>query len=311
MKFPFVVGCAILLSTVSAFATTFLSKHGEFCLLAATSACYQISSLCFNSNIRKNESIFDTYSFGKQQLTNNRSVTRYNVVLQEGLRSGGQTLNDNVPRLKPIGNNYNLILSRTSIRQILQFTALFFSAYLYITSFMKTKNLVFDSRIIQQMIPPYMMISLSFGTKLLLPLLASSCCMIQLLMNIIAGGCAGFNTSLGPYRPFSLSLLIFLTIIRFPYVPIWIHAIRWFVSLMPEMVHFYNYSKQSKYMSNAISSLVSTAVKDGDYQLYNKNSRTYSPNDVSSSDNNNHHIVTTKFKIPSMGCVACINKLIQ
>ncbi|KAJ8609889.1 hypothetical protein CTAYLR_007505 [Chrysophaeum taylorii] len=41
-----------------------------------------------------------------------------------------------------------------------------------------------------------------------LSLLASSCCLVQLVLNVFSVGCAGFNTYLGPTRPFFLALTI-------------------------------------------------------------------------------------------------------
>ena len=38
-------------------------------------------------------------------------------------------------------------------------------------------------------------------------LLASSCCIVQLVLNFFSIGCAGFNTMLQPYRPIILSLV--------------------------------------------------------------------------------------------------------
>ena len=44
----------------------------------------------------------------------------------------------------------------------------------------------------------------------LLGLLSSSCCALQLLLNAFSFGCAGFNTYLGPLRPFLMALTFFL-----------------------------------------------------------------------------------------------------
>eukprot|EP00629_Pelagomonadales_sp_RCC1024_P016003 CAMPEP_0119267186 /NCGR_PEP_ID=MMETSP1329-20130426/5428_1 /TAXON_ID=114041 /ORGANISM="Genus nov. species nov., Strain RCC1024" /LENGTH=176 /DNA_ID=CAMNT_0007267101 /DNA_START=121 /DNA_END=647 /DNA_ORIENTATION=- len=41
-----------------------------------------------------------------------------------------------------------------------------------------------------------------------LSLLSSSCCVVQLALNLASVGCAGFNTWLGPTRPFFLALAI-------------------------------------------------------------------------------------------------------
>jgi copper chaperone CopZ len=43
-----------------------------------------------------------------------------------------------------------------------------------------------------------------YGAALAGGLLASSCCVVQLVLNIFSIGCAGFNTILGPYRWFFL-----------------------------------------------------------------------------------------------------------
>jgi copper chaperone CopZ len=40
-----------------------------------------------------------------------------------------------------------------------------------------------------------------------LGLLSSSCCALQLLLNLASVGCAGFNTYLGPLRPWTLALV--------------------------------------------------------------------------------------------------------
>lgn len=43
-----------------------------------------------------------------------------------------------------------------------------------------------------------------------LGLLSSSCCALQLFLNLFSVGCAGFNTVLGPVRPYALALTVML-----------------------------------------------------------------------------------------------------
>jgi hypothetical protein len=43
-----------------------------------------------------------------------------------------------------------------------------------------------------------------------LGLLSSSCCVLQLLLNVFSLGCAGFNTWLGPLRPLMLAITVSL-----------------------------------------------------------------------------------------------------
>lgn len=115
----------------------------------------------------------------------------------------------------------------------------------------------------------------------LLPLLSSSCCAIQLLLNVLAGGvgCVGFNSVLGPLRPYFLSLLIVTSASSSralaPFV------LNWCVALMPEIVYFANQSRVS-------------------YQ------------ERASDDSSLHHWMyeaTIHLKIKDMGCAACVNKI--
>jgi copper chaperone CopZ len=137
--------------------------------------------------------------------------------------------------------------------------------------------------------------SLPFGFILqlvILPLLSSACCGIQLLINALvgAGGCAGFNKYLGPLRPYFLALLFFATATSVPYhqsrtvLISWIRysVLRWFVALMPEMVHLWN-----------VRAAGSIARK--------RRTETHGETDKL--------VTTIEMTIPSMGCVACINKI--
>jgi copper chaperone CopZ len=124
----------------------------------------------------------------------------------------------------------------------------------------------------------------------ILPLLSSACCGIQLVINALvgAGGCAGFNKYLGPLRPYFLALLFFMTATSFPYrqsiamVAIWTRysILRWFVALMPELVHLWNVHATGNIQRHA----------DNDREAYKL-------------------FTTIEMMIPSMGCVACINKI--
>mmetsp|Transcript_40905 Transcript_40905/g.59774 ORF Transcript_40905/g.59774 Transcript_40905/m.59774 type:complete len:441 (-) Transcript_40905:248-1570(-) len=133
-----------------------------------------------------------------------------------------------------------------------------------------------------------------------LPLLSSSCCAIQLLLNAISAGlgCVGFNSYLGPLRPYFLSFLMYsTTILSFPSsssliekgafrrsTQKWVitFVVSWLIALMPEIVYAWN---------NVSSRRRVTSIKKED----------------------NSALETTKatleLDIPSMGCVACINKI--
>ncbi|CAF2736585.1 unnamed protein product [Rotaria sp. Silwood2] len=77
-------------------------------------------------------------------------------------------------------------------------------------------------------------------------LLISSCCLIQLFLNLFGIGCAGLNTLLLPYRPLFISLtIISLTYSFFRYRPSKWHftAVVIFtliLSFSPELLRIYN-----------------------------------------------------------------------
>ncbi|UJR27583.1 hypothetical protein I4U23_008864 [Adineta vaga] len=77
-------------------------------------------------------------------------------------------------------------------------------------------------------------------------LLISSCCLIQLFLNLFGIGCAGLNTLLLPYRPLFISLtIISLTYSFFRYRPSKVHfiiivSVTILLSLSPELLRIYN-----------------------------------------------------------------------
>jgi len=125
----------------------------------------------------------------------------------------------------------------------------------------------------------------AFGSSLrnvVLPLLSSSCCLVQLVINALvgAGGCAGFNTILGPLRPALLSLLAYLNWVAPP--TIGQGLIRLTLALSPEIVDFWN-----RWM-------VESTMKK--YELVGTGSGGMIE-------------AVVEVDIPTMGCVACINKI--
>jgi copper chaperone CopZ len=113
-----------------------------------------------------------------------------------------------------------------------------------------------------------------------LSLLASSCCLFQILANVFAGtvGCLGLNTALGPSRPYFLSLLFYLTFAKsamsLPQI-----LLRFSIAFLPEMMHTWN--NRHKF-------------------LHSKNAPSIDSGMI---------MATLEFDVPSMGCVACINKI--
>jgi copper chaperone CopZ len=134
----------------------------------------------------------------------------------------------------------------------------------------------------------------SLISNVFLPLAASACCMIQIGINLLAGGCAGFNTILGPTRPFFLSLLIYLTVVaqhrlnRKWYLT---SALRWSISLLPEVVDLWNRYSHYKPIATASATTQEPA---------NRFTSTVALPSLK---------MTVKLDIPTMGCVACISKI--
>jgi hypothetical protein len=123
---------------------------------------------------------------------------------------------------------------------------------------------------------------LSVVPKFILPLLSSSCCLLQLLINVVvgAGGCAGFNTILGPFRPYFLSFLAYLNWFSRPEPRQ--ALLHYAIALMPEFVHFWNRFVGSQW-----------------------NRR----HGIAAQQNPSAMSATVEVDIPTMGCVACINKI--
>ena len=110
--------------------------------------------------------------------------------------------------------------------------------------------------------------------NLALPLAASACCALQLGLNLLAVGCAGWNKVLGPLRPYFLALLLVTLLKQTPFPRPVTFLGRTVVALLPELLHVYN-------------------------------TRGTAGATTSNHHNHNHVIV----EIPSMGCVACIHSI--
>jgi copper chaperone CopZ len=130
--------------------------------------------------------------------------------------------------------------------------------------------------------------------NLVLPLLSSSCCLLQLLINAMvgAGGCAGFNTVLGPVRPFFLALLVGLNALTGASMQqsFW----RYVFAMMPEGVHFWNEFAKHRWRNRVME------------EETNRHSTNLTGQAVTSKPRLR---ATMLVDIPTMGCVACINKI--
>jgi len=118
-------------------------------------------------------------------------------------------------------------------------------------------------------------------TALVLPLLSSSCCAVQLIINALSGwGCAGFNTILGPVRPLLLPLLLLSTWNLLPQRSLGWTALSLFLAFLPEVVYIFNSLARNQWKREKDTSLQNNAVT-----------------------------ATLQLAIPTMGCIACVNKI--
>jgi len=129
----------------------------------------------------------------------------------------------------------------------------------------------------------------SFALWSLLGLLSSSCCALQLLLNLFSFGCAGFNTVLGPLRPTFMAFMIVSQIFAWhtayqqPFqVPSLITstAIAILLTLLPEFLTF--------------------------YQAYTPKDKKLVEDKAESSSSRSKKPVMLKFQTKSMGCTACV-----
>ncbi|CAE7302169.1 unnamed protein product [Symbiodinium natans] len=115
---------------------------------------------------------------------------------------------------------------------------------------------------------------------LLLPLLSSACCGIQLIINVLVGasGCAGFNKVFGPLRPYFLGALLSSLCISIlqGHASFRILALQCLLAFLPEVVHLWNL--------RGARTRASVAPALG-------------------------NLATVELSVPGMGCVACINKV--
>jgi hypothetical protein len=130
-------------------------------------------------------------------------------------------------------------------------------------------------------------------SNVLLPLLSSACCILQVWINVLVGtsGCAGFNTYLGPVRPYFLTVLAYLTALSPP--SRWVVATtvgRGMIAFLPEILHVWNERRQQQ-PQRALDTRAGLTAS------------------VAGSSSPNGYRATLEFEIPTMGCVACINKI--
>ena len=122
-----------------------------------------------------------------------------------------------------------------------------------------------------------------------LAMFASACCLLQLLLNLLSIGCAGFNTALGPWRPTFMAVMLLMQIFqwriaaeRFDLVnrAILSTAISVTLAVLPEIL----YVKNFVWKSNV------NATKNADSAVQDRKPS-----------------VVIVLKTEDMGCIACVD----
>lgn len=121
-------------------------------------------------------------------------------------------------------------------------------------------------------------------SNLVLPLAASSCCLLQLGLNVLSVGCAGWNSYLGPVRPYFMGILM---VSSWRHPPASLTTLLWrsVVTFLPELVHLYNQWATGRQERNQ-QDTIRAATANGDLDQY-----------------------IMQVDIPTMGCVACIQNI--
>lgn len=119
-------------------------------------------------------------------------------------------------------------------------------------------------------------------------LLSSSCCALQLLLNMMSVGCAGFNKVLGPVRPTLLSMTLL--------AQVWMWSVALFKQ--PWQIPF----MAGISVLTAVLTFLPEAVDAYTRALEARIARQSVPDAAGAR----HEV---RMSIPSIGCVACVNKI--
>ncbi|GFH52452.1 hypothetical protein CTEN210_08928 [Chaetoceros tenuissimus] len=203
------------------------------------------------------------------------------------LYSSSSSASNSQPSSSVPSSQYYLLLSSSIWRNITLQTMVLFILQAIFQKIKGTTSTVASCHTSHSKIILFLYKLMPILKQISLPLLSSACCILQLFLNaFFAGaGCAGFNTKLGPIRPYFVSILLFTSIQSFS-VNGWRILqlfLSWCIALMPELIHFKNELNTQH--------TVNDAMYDG----------LASVNDCRKA--------VVELDIQDMGCVACINKI--
>lgn len=261
-------------------------KHCRYVLLSlflivAAEAGFLVGNLSSRKELRTNQ--YQSEAVPVLSYYGNSNVRSLPRIRGGSMFSNSSKMTEEENKLKRIINphssdNYYLLNSLETWKSILFYSCMLFVLQKASSSF---TGLHFLYNLPSKMTVPNFQHVWSFS----LPLLSSSCCVIQLVLNTIAGvGCAGFNTILGPWRPFFVSILTFTTMKSFSSRRrMYQLIVSWAVTLLPEFVHFINIRSEGRKGQERLRQI----------------------EEVSNFPNEDE----IELEIEGMGCVSCINKI--
>lgn len=200
-----------------------------------------------------------------------KSPGRIDNLLHNDLR-GGEQSNNTKDIIPSNALSYYLIWTPGMLQKTLVSITALLVARLSFRSYFDTFGLVFEALSKKHVWSTLL-------DSFVLPLLSSACCGIQLVINAMvgAGGCAGFNKYLGPLRPYFLAILLFATSLSIPFEKnLGIPVVKVLLAFLPELLYLHDtrLSKQK-------------AIQDNILPIQ----------------------AVIQMLVPTMGCVACINKI--
>ena len=195
---------------------------------------------------------------------------------------------------EPARYQYHVLCDRGFVPRVLAWCAVFF-VLVVATPLTTTGRDAFEVVKVHVMARAH-----SLGWWSVISLLASSCCAVQLALNLFSVGCAGLNTVLGPWRPMFIALAVagqavMWWAIELPAVQrksaVASTALTACMTLLPEAL----YLRQKFLSGTAGKTLAASAPTRG--------------GDASSAASRRVPTVDVQFSIENMGCVACVTTI--
>lgn len=179
-----------------------------------------------------------------------RKGSRHHADNKKAETSAAPAVRQTKPSTKSVGDDsksYHLIFTPGFLPSLLFWIVIQASVVFVASRWSWARFKVIDSY--EWLLQRTMMFSHEIAWWSLISLLSSSCCALQLLLNLFSVGCAGFNTVLGPLRPFFIALAFHGQIFMWSQLQLQLQiprailgtAITAAVTFMPEALYMYTH----------------------------------------------------------------------